>query len=170
MDISGTVSCHSKQMSGASSQDKLFLKLVMAQPSVPNSSTNRNREGLETFTTKNSWIPALDEYIYCNKSKTICIFSTAWIVEFLWLLWTLEYNPFFNLQFPRFQIVIESIGRIVESKSMTRRYSLTKADSITEKFRTLHRSSVNSPHKVQWREALMFSLICAWINGWVNNR
>ena len=21
----------------------------------------------------------------------------------------------------------------------------------------------------QWREALMFSLICAWINGWVNN-
>ena len=29
---------------------------------------------------------------------------------------------------------------------------------------------VNSPHKGQWREALMFSLICAWTNGWVNNR
>ena len=26
-----------------------------------------------------------------------------------------------------------------------------------------------SPHKGQWREALMFSLICAWINSWVNN-
>ena len=26
------------------------------------------------------------------------------------------------------------------------------------------------PHKGQWRGALMFSLICAWINGWVNNR
>ena len=26
---------------------------------------------------------------------------------------------------------------------------------------------VNSPHNGQWREALMFSLICAWINGWV---
>ena len=26
------------------------------------------------------------------------------------------------------------------------------------------------PHKGQWREALMFSLICTWINGWVNNR
>ena len=25
------------------------------------------------------------------------------------------------------------------------------------------------PHKGQWRRALMFSLICAWINGWVNN-
>ena len=29
---------------------------------------------------------------------------------------------------------------------------------------------VNSPHKGQWRGALMFSLICAWINDWVNNR
>ena len=27
----------------------------------------------------------------------------------------------------------------------------------------------NSPHKGQWRGALMFSLICVWINGWVNN-
>ena len=28
---------------------------------------------------------------------------------------------------------------------------------------------VNSPHKGQWRGALMFTLICVWINGWVNN-
>ena len=34
----------------------------------------------------------------------------------------------------------------------------------------IHRSPVNSPHKSQWREALLFSLICAWINGWVNTR
>ena len=34
----------------------------------------------------------------------------------------------------------------------------------------IHRSSVNSPHKCQGRGALMFSLIWAWINGWVNNR
>ena len=33
--------------------------------------------------------------------------------------------------------------------------------------RRIHRSPVNSPHKGQWRGALMFSLICAWINGWV---
>ena len=26
------------------------------------------------------------------------------------------------------------------------------------------------PSQSQWRGALMFSLICAWINGWVNNR
>ena len=29
---------------------------------------------------------------------------------------------------------------------------------------------VNSPHKGQCRGALMFTLICARINGWVNNR
>ena len=29
---------------------------------------------------------------------------------------------------------------------------------------------VNSPHKGQWRGTLMLSLICHWINGWVNNR
>ena len=34
----------------------------------------------------------------------------------------------------------------------------------------IHRSSVNSPHKGQWRGALIFSLIRVWINGWVNNR
>ena len=28
---------------------------------------------------------------------------------------------------------------------------------------------VKSPHKGQWRRALIFSLICAWINDWVNN-
>ena len=36
--------------------------------------------------------------------------------------------------------------------------------------RGIYLSPVNSPHKGQWRGALMFSLICVWINGWVNNR
>ena len=35
--------------------------------------------------------------------------------------------------------------------------------------RGIHRSPVNSPHKGQWRGALMFSLIYAWINDWVTN-
>ena len=36
--------------------------------------------------------------------------------------------------------------------------------------RGIHRLPVNSPHKGQWRGVLMFSLICVWLNGWVNNR
>ena len=35
--------------------------------------------------------------------------------------------------------------------------------------RGIHRSPVNSPHKGQWSGALMFSLICPWINAWVDN-
>ena len=36
--------------------------------------------------------------------------------------------------------------------------------------RGIHRSPVNSPHKGQWRGALVFPLISAWINDWANNR
>ena len=36
--------------------------------------------------------------------------------------------------------------------------------------RGIHRLPKNSPNKDQWRGALMFSLICVWINGWVNIR
>ena len=36
--------------------------------------------------------------------------------------------------------------------------------------RGIHRSPVNCPHKGQWRGALVFTLICARINGLVNNR
>ena len=34
----------------------------------------------------------------------------------------------------------------------------------------IHWSPVNSPHKGQCRRALIFSLICAWINDWANTR
>ena len=36
--------------------------------------------------------------------------------------------------------------------------------------RGIHRLPVTSPHRGQWRGALMFSFIFAWTNGWVNNR
>ena len=36
--------------------------------------------------------------------------------------------------------------------------------------RGIHRSPMNSPRKGQWRGALVFSLICAWINARANNR
>ena len=36
--------------------------------------------------------------------------------------------------------------------------------------RGIHRSTGKSPHKSQWRGTLMFSLISAQINGWVNSR
>ena len=36
--------------------------------------------------------------------------------------------------------------------------------------RRIQQSPLNSPHKGQWCRALMFSLICAWTNGWANNQ
>ena len=36
--------------------------------------------------------------------------------------------------------------------------------------RGIHRWPVNSSRKDQWRGALIFSLICAWIDRWANNR
>ena len=36
--------------------------------------------------------------------------------------------------------------------------------------RGIHRLPVDSSHKGQWRRALVFPLICAWTNGWANNR
>ena len=34
----------------------------------------------------------------------------------------------------------------------------------------IHRLPVDSPHKGQWQETLMFSLICPWTNSWSKNR
>ena len=34
----------------------------------------------------------------------------------------------------------------------------------------IHQSPVNSPHKGLWCGALMYPLICAWINIWLHNR
>ena len=70
----------------------------------------------------------------------------------------------------------------VESFSMSWRLHLTSRNKsmMTTSNRNIFRVTgplcgeftgpVNSPHKGQWRGALMFSLICVWINGWVNNR
>ena len=79
----------------------------------------------------------------------------------------------------RMQRRSEKGGRI-KFRSLIRRYELSSFHDDVIKWehfprywpfvRGIHRSPVNSPHKGQWRRALMFSLICVWINGWVNNR
>ena len=43
------------------------------------------------------------------------------------------------------------------------------ADTMTSWNGKIFRVTGHLCHKGQWRGALMFSLICAWINGWVNN-
>ena len=50
------------------------------------------------------------------------------------------------------------------------RHQMETFSALLALVRGIYRSPVNSPHKGQWRGALMLSLICIWINGWVNNR
>ena len=50
------------------------------------------------------------------------------------------------------------------------RHQMKTFFALLAQWRGIHRSPVNSPHKDQWRGALMFPLICAWISVWANNR
>ena len=72
-------------------------------------------------------------------------FTSLWFMSSLIILFTLWFRFHDN---------------IIIWKHFPRRWSFVRG---------IHRSPVNSPHKGQWRGALMFSLICVWINGWVNN-
>ena len=60
-----------------------------------------------------------------------------------------------------YQLVLSAHDDVIKWKHFPRYWPIVRG---------IHRSPVNSPHKGQWRGALMFSLICAWINGWVSNR
>ena len=50
------------------------------------------------------------------------------------------------------------------------RHQLETFSALLVFVRGIHRGPVNSPHKGQWRGALMFFFICVWINDWVSNR
>ena len=49
-------------------------------------------------------------------------------------------------------------------------HQVEKFSALLALFEGVPRSPVNSPHKGQWRRALMYPLICAWTNDWVNTR
>ena len=75
------------------------------------------------------------------------------VVRIVQLLWNLAYCSRSACQF-------QSHDDVINWKHFPRYWPFVRG---------IHRWPVNSPHKVQWRGALMFSLICAWINYWVNN-
>ena len=60
----------------------------------------------------------------------------------------------------RHQLLVVSHDDVIKWKHFPRYWPFARG---------IHRSPVNSPHKGQWCRALIFSLICVWINEWVNN-
>ena len=67
----------------------------------------------------------------------------------------------FGVSCPALWVCISSHDDVIKWKHFPRYWPFVRG---------IHRSPVKSQHKGQWRGALMFSLICVWINGWVNNR
>ena len=63
------------------------------------------------------------------------------------------------------------ITQLMNAKYSWWRHQMETSSALLALFvRGIHWSPVNSPHKAQWRGALMISLVCTWINGGVNNR
>ena len=62
-----------------------------------------------------------------------------------------------------------SIYRFLQ-KDLWWRHQMETFSAVLLFVRGIHRSPVNSHHQGQWHGAFMFSLICAWRNGCVNNR
>ena len=91
---------------------------------------------------------------------------------------TRSFDVFFDLHLNK-QLSKQSWRRWFETPSCSLWHHCNVHDDVTKWkhfprnwpfVREIHRSPVNFPHKGQWRGALMFSLIYAWINDWVNNR
>ena len=94
------------------------------------------------FIISTTWLTVVLRFRYISPRNIAVIVIPDWIV---WLTTT----PF------------KTHDDVIKWKHFPRYWSFVRG---------IHRLSVNSPHKGQWRGALMFSFICAWINGWVNNR
>ena len=74
----------------------------------------------------------------------------------------------------RCQSVFISVAIVVFFYPVLRCFMKTSSNGSTSMSLALcegmYRWPVDSPHKYQWRGALLFSMMCAWTNGWANNR
>ena len=90
----------------------------------------------------------------CGLWDFLLIYSDSLFANFTWILWAyyLLHSKFLHRE-PRHDDVMKW-------KHFPRYWLF---------MRGIHRSPVNSPHNGEWRGAFIFSLIGAWINGWVIN-
>ena len=75
------------------------------------------------------------------------------------MLWTFLWNYVYMSVFHLWECWFFNHDDVIKWKHFPRYWPFVRG---------IHRSTVNSPHKGQWRGSLMFSLICGRINGWVN--
>ena len=98
-------------------------------------------------------------FVFSNNHVDITI-SMLWFVVISYML-------------PEAVIARRAVFEITKHPLCARLYMMTSSNGnifrVTGPLCGEFTSPVNSPHKGQWRGALMFSLICVWMNGWVNN-
>ena len=84
-----------------------------------------------------------------------------------------EYRPRFASKASASEMILKDMGKTDRHHTTTKHDDVIKWKYFPRHWpfvRGIHRSPVTSPHKGHLRGAFMFYLICAWINGWVNNR
>ena len=111
-----------------------------------------------------------------NKSPDMRCFLTHWL---MWRSFPFKYALFecdFMLNILSWAFPVKSTSNKCSKPSFIivrigswRRHQMETFSALLAIVRG-HRPPVNSPHKGHWRRAVIFLMICAWINGWVNNR
>ena len=103
----------------------------------------------------------------CADCKVKYMVMEVWLIKLLWSHW-ITFAAQWSVSMRKLSYEVGR-GRCVF-------YSLSHDDVIKWKpfprywpfVRGIHRWPVISPLKGQWQGTLMFSLICTWINRWVN--
>ena len=105
------------------------------------------------FCYQSSWSSPLSSQLSLSLSSLSQLISSAW--------W---WPSLLSCKMSKYEIRTRGIRRhddVIKWKHFPRYWPFVRG---------IHRWPVNSPHKGQWRGALMLSLISASINGWVNYR
>ena len=142
------------------------------KPIVPVNWSNNNLCGIHAY-TKLKWTKkAYFIYASCARLDCTCLLCTFWKFKIYQPPTCRIYHTEGKAYHSKIYSVISSAGEnwnvsrplgyddVIKWKHFPRYWPFVRGN---------HRSPVNSPHKGQWRGALMFTLICTRINGWVYN-
>ena len=123
--------------------------------------TLQERHGISSHRQLNYFFNNLRHFRAMTSSRRACLHHTPW-----------SFHSCYNtLDILRHYFSKNNSVKTHHSLPVTLwRHEMEKFPRYWPFVRGIHRSPVNSPHKGQWRGPLMFSLICVWINGWINNR
>ena len=102
---------------------------------------------------------------FSTKSKTVLMKLSNQLTWLVHLRWNQKLHTCNNLFFPDVQNFNKS-----RPEQNGRPWWRHQMETLSALVICTWNSPVNSPHKGQWRGAVIFSFSCIWINSWINNR